>query len=182
MKVKGGIVRYVALLRGINVGGHRQVPMAMLREVAEAAGLEDVRTYVASGNLAFSSDEAAEGLEAKLEGAIEKGFGFQVDVLVRSKTQWDGYVRGNPMPERGEEQAKLLMMTLGKRPATDADVEGLRAKASGNERVERAGEAIWIWFGDGAGRSKIGTGPRGKEIWTTRNWRTVLKLQDMLSE
>lgn len=173
-------MRYVALLRGINVGGHRQVPMAKLREVAEAAGLEEVRTYVASGNLVFASDAAANGLEARLEAAIEKGFGFQVDVLVRSQKQWEAYVRGNPMPELGEQHGNLLMLTLGKRLATDADVEALRSKASDNERVERAGGAIWVWYGDGAGRSKIGTGPRGKDIWTTRNWRTVLKLQEML--
>ena len=154
--------------------------MAQLRAVAEAAGLKEVRTYVASGNLLFASDGSEAGLEAKVEAAVEAGFGFQVDVLVRSRDQWDGYVRGNPMPELGEQKGNLLMMTLGKRPATDADVEALRMKASDNERVERAGEAIWIWFGDGAGRSKIGTGPRGKEVWTTRNWRTVLKLQEML--
>lgn len=174
-------MRYVALLRGINVGGHRQVPMARLREIAAAIGLEHVRTYVASGNLIFASEASAERLEAELERAIEQAFGFAVDVLVRSQPQWADYVRGNPMPDLGEQHGNLLMLTLGKRPAIDADVEGLRAKASDNERVERAGEAIWIWFGDGAGRSKIGTGPRTKEVWTTRNWRTVLKLQEMLS-
>jgi uncharacterized protein (DUF1697 family) len=172
---------FVALLRGINVGGHRKVPMAELRELASGLGLEGVRTYVASGNLLFSSDDGAAALEQKLERAIGDRFGFDVDVLVRSAADWVTYVAGNPMQEESEHQPNLVMLTLGKRPATDADVAALRAKASANERVERVHDAIWTWFGDGAGRSKVANGPPGKEIWTTRNWRTVANLRQMLN-
>ena len=171
---------YVALLRGINVGGHRKLPMAALRELASGLGLRDVSTYVASGNLVFASDESASALEKKLEQAIAERFGFDVDVIVRAAKQWAAYRAGNPMRQESEEQPNRVMMTIGKRAATAADVEALRTKASPNERVERAGDAIWIWFGDGAGRSKIATGPSSKEVWTTRNWRTVQALGEML--
>jgi uncharacterized protein (DUF1697 family) len=171
---------YVALLRGINVGGHRKVPMANLREVACSIGLTDPRTYVASGNLLFRSEETAPALEARLENAIQKHFGFDVDVIVRSADQWAVYRSGNPFLQESEKQPNLVMMTLGKRPATEEDVEKLRQKAGGNERVERVGDAIWIWFGDGAGRSKIGTGPTSRDVWTTRNWRTVATLAGLL--
>ena len=172
---------YVALLRGINVGGHRKVPMADLRELAEAIGLGDVRTYVASGNLVFTSEGSTAALEKKLETAIKETFGFGVDVLVHSAQQWDEYRRRNPMRQESEAHPSKVMITIGRRAATDADVEALRKKAGANERVERAGDAIWIWFGDGAGRSKIGAGPSTKEVWTTRNWRTVEALGEMLS-
>ena len=171
---------YVALLRGVNVGGHRKVPMDALRELASGLGLKSSRTYLASGNLLFESDEDAGQLERRIETAIAERFGFGVDVLVRSAAQWSAYCAGNPMPEESADTPNFVMMTIGKRPATDADVEALAKKAGANERVERAGDAIWTWFGDGAGRSKIGAAPTGREVWTTRNWRTVQALAEML--
>jgi uncharacterized protein (DUF1697 family) len=171
----------VALLRGINVGGNRKLPMAELRTLAETLGLEAVRTYVASGNLVFRATGGAAALEALLEEAIKQSFGFSVDVMVRSKAQWSAYRKSLPFVDEVREKPNYAMLCIGKRPATDADVEALRARASDNERVERRDDAIWIWFGDGAGRSKIGTMP-GKSIWTTRNWRTVVALDEMLRD
>jgi uncharacterized protein (DUF1697 family) len=174
------MAKYVALLRGINVGGHRKVPMARLKAVAGQLGLGAPRTYVASGNLVFSADTGAGDLEARLEKAIEREFGFAVDVIVRSAAEWTALAEGNPFPEESEASPNLVMMTIGKRPATDADVAALRPRAAANERVERHGEALWIWFGDGAGRSKLGAGSPGRDIWTARNWRTVATLRDMV--
>src|SRR3954468_21044845 len=169
---------HIALLRGINVGGHRKVPMAQLRALAEELGFANVRTYVASGNLVFDDDGEGAALEARLEQAIERAFGFPVDVIVRSAAQWVAYVRANPMMEESERHPNQVMMMTGKEAPTQADVDALARRASANERVALAGKAIWIWFGDGAGRSKLGgAGPKG--VWTSRNWRTILKLEEM---
>ena len=170
---------YVALLRGINVGGHRKVPMAALRETAGALGLRKVRTYVASGNLVFESDKAAGTLETMLEKAIADRFGFAVDVVVRSAAQWAALAAANPLKKESEKEPGFVHMSIGKRTPAEADIAALAARASDNERVLSAGGAIWIWFGDGAGRSKIGTG-KSTGVWTARNWRTVLALQEML--
>ena len=170
---------YVALLRGINVGGHRKVPMAALRVTAEALGLRKVRTYVASGNLVFETDLAAGTLETKLEKAIAEDFGFAVDVVVRSAAQWAALIAANPLQRESETQPNFVHMSAGKREATEADVATLATKAGPNERVLMAGGAIWIWFGDGAGRSRIGTG-KSTGVWTARNWRTMLAIQEML--
>ncbi|HTU11281.1 MAG TPA: DUF1697 domain-containing protein [Allosphingosinicella sp.] len=169
----------VALLGGINVGGHRKVPMAELRALAEAIGLEDPRTYVASGNLVFASKRPPATLEAKLEEALHKRFGFKVDVLVRTAAQWRGYAEGNPLPDEAKGKPNWLMLLIGKRDATDADVAALSAKASANEKVVRSDDALWLYYGDGAARSKLGGGA-GKEFWTARNHNTVLKLNEML--
>ena len=174
------MARYVALLRGINVGGHRKVPMAALRETAEALGLRNVRTYVASGNLVFETDRAAGGLEAALEKAIAERFGFAVDVIVRSAAQWAALIKANPLTQESEKEPGFVHMSVGKRAPTEADIATLAAKAGANERVLSAGGAIWIWFGDGAGRSKIGSG-KSSGVWTARNWRTVLTLGEMLA-
>ena len=175
------MARQIALLRGINVGGHRKVPMAQLRALAEELGFADVRTYVASGNLVFDGEGTGATLEARLEQAIEQTFGFPVDVIVRSAAQWAAHVRANPMKEESERHPNQVMMMIGKQAPAQADVDALARRASPNERVRLAGKAIWIWFGDGAGRSKLnGAGPKG--VWTTRNWRTILTLADMAKE
>jgi uncharacterized protein (DUF1697 family) len=168
----------VALLRGINVGGHRKVPMAALRDLATGLGLADVRTYVASGNLVFAGAGKGAALEARLERGIADKFGFPVDVVVRSAAQWSAHVRANPMKEESRLHPNQVMMVIGKEAPTQADVDALAKRASANERVALAGDAIWIWFGDGAGRSRLGA-PPSKGVWTSRNWRTVLTLEEM---
>lgn len=170
---------FVALLRGINVGGHRKLPMADLRALAEELGFSNVRTYVASGNLLFMSDRDPAGVEAMLERAIEKRFGFAVDVIARTGSQWNAYCDANPMPAESALHPNLVMMAIGKQEPREADVAALRARAAANERVELSAGALWLYFGNGAGRSKMGTGS-AKGIWTTRNWRTVLKIQEMM--
>ena len=171
--------KHLALLRGINVGGHRKVPMAELRAVTEAAGFTGVKTYVASGNLLLESNQGGSPLECILEEAIEKHFGFHVDVVVRSQQQWSAYAQGNPFPAESKVSPNLVMICVGKEAATDDDVMLLKAKAGDNERVERRQDVLWLYFGNGSGRSKMGTGS-SKGVWTTRNWTTVKRLAEML--
>jgi uncharacterized protein (DUF1697 family) len=171
--------RFVALLRGVNVGGQKKVPMADLRLMAQALGLSEVRTLIASGNLIFQSDQDAVALEAKLERAIPERFGFPVSVMVRSAQQWSGCCAANPFPEESAAKPNLVLVTVGKQAPTQADVEILRARAWANEKVEIDGGALWLWFGDGAGRSKLSVAAL-KGVWTTRNWRSALALRDML--
>ena len=155
--------------------------MARLREIAEELGLAGSRTYVASGNLLFRSTDNPVDIEAKLEKAIAAEFGFPVDVIVRSARDWHGYAESNPFPRESEATPNFVMLSVGKATASDADVEAMRKRAADHERVERVGDALWLYFGQGAGRSKLGLSP-AKGVWTTRNWRTVMKLDEMLSD
>lgn len=171
-------MRHIALLKGINLG-KRQVPMAALRELAAGIGLNAPQTYVASGNLLFDSPMPAAEVEAALEAALATRFGFGVDVVVRSAAQWRDYRAGNPFTQQSEQSPNLVMLSVGKQPATDEDAERLRTRAEGEERVERVGDVLWFYFANGAGRSKLGLAP-AKGVWTTRNWRTVVKLDELL--
>jgi len=174
------MTKFVALLRGINVGGHRKLPMAELRNLAEELGFADVQTYVASGNLLFASRKTAPAVEKLLEDAIEKHFGFAVDVMVRTAAQWAALCDANPMPAESARHPNLVMVAIGKRNATEADVAPLHAQAEVDEKVMLSAGAIYFYFGNGAGRSKMAA-KASKGVWTTRNWRTATKLRDMVA-
>jgi uncharacterized protein (DUF1697 family) len=166
---------HVALLRGINVGGGRKVPMAELRAVAEGLGLTRVRTLIASGNLVFEGEAS----EQELEEAVERHFGFPVDIMIRSAAQWSATVAANPFPHEAEAAPKFLLLFVGKQATADEAVPYLAARAAPEEKVAGQGDTLWIYFGNGGGRSKLASGPK-PGLWTGRNWRTVLAIEEML--
>jgi uncharacterized protein (DUF1697 family) len=173
----------VALLRGINVGGRNRVPMAELRALCADLGWPSVRSYIQSGNLVMAAVEPAPELEARLEQAIPARFGITVPVIARSADMWRGYTEANPFPRAAAAAPNLVMLALSKRPPADDAVEALRDRADAGERVERVGDAIWIDYREGVARSRVA--PSQLDRWvgspvTTRNWRTVLALREML--
>jgi uncharacterized protein (DUF1697 family) len=173
------MTRFIGLLRAVNVGGKGRVVMSELRDLCTQAGLADVRSYVNSGNLVFTAAGQPDALENRMEAAIEARYGFTVDVMVRSAADWSSYVRSNPFLELAKEHPARVMLLVPKRPLDGDAVLSLREKAVGEERVEAAGEVVWIYFAQGAGRSKLASGKPGRIPVTTRNWRTVLKLEEM---
>lgn len=174
---------FIALLRGINVGKSNRISMADLRVLCAALGWTDVRTYIQSGNVIFSADADATALERDLEQALERRFGLRVPVIVRSAARWLDYVRSNPFPEASEREPNLVMLALSKAfPQADA-VERVRERAT-VEQVECTDDALWIHYAGGSGRSKLTPALLDRSVGspvTTRNWRTVLKLEQLVS-
>ncbi|MFO0579159.1 MAG: DUF1697 domain-containing protein [Polyangia bacterium] len=174
---------FIGLLRGINVGGHKQVKMAELRGLCERIGLTDVQSYIQSGNLIFRSAEPALTVEATLERAIADRFGFPVDVLVRAASGWPAILAGNPLRAESEREPNLVMLALAKRRPEPGAVAALRERAAAGERIEAAGEALWMHFPSGPGRSKLSPGLIDRLVGspvTTRNFRTVQKLAELV--
>lgn len=172
----------VALLRAVNVGG-RKLPMAELRALCAGLGWEDVATYIQSGNVVFSAAGRPAAIEKALEDAIAGRFGLDVPVIVRTAAEWALYPAGNPFPEAAKDEPNRLMLLLTKRPAAPGAEALIQARAQAGERVRRAGDALWFHYPGGAGTSKLtpslidrATGSPG----TARNYRTVLKLKEML--
>lgn len=170
---------HVALLRGINVGGGRKVPMADLRGLAEGLGFTRVRTLIASGNLVFEAEAPPAELEAALEKAVEEHFGFPVDIMVRTAGQWSAIIAANPFPAEAEAAPKFLLLFAGKEANAEAAVAYLQPRAAPEEKVAGQGDTLWIYFANGGGRSKLSGGPK-PGLWTGRNWRTVLAIEEML--
>jgi uncharacterized protein (DUF1697 family) len=173
--------KFVALLRGINVGGRTSLKMAELRTLAEEIGWRDVATYVQSGNLVFEAEGKTADLEAELERAIQRRFGMTVAVLVRSAGEWKGYLDANPLPEASESDPGRVLVSIAKEPPAADAAEKLQARAQDGEQVRLAAGALWIYFPQGSGRSKLFSGLSEGAPATTRNWRTMVKIGEMLS-
>lgn len=174
----------VALLRGVNVGGNRKVPMADLCAAAAHAGLSEVRSYIQSGNLVFDAGELApEQVAGLLEDCIKKRFGFPVDLVVRTSAQWAVYAKGSPFPGAAKDRPALLQLGLSKLPLHQDAAERVRERAVFGEKIKVVGDALWIDFALSVGKSKITPAVLDKAAGspvTMRNWNTVLKLNEML--
>jgi uncharacterized protein (DUF1697 family) len=171
---------HIALLRGINVGGHNQVAMSDLRDLFGALGLVGATSLLQSGNMVFQSDQlTGAALERLLEVETAKCLNVSADYLVRSAAEWKKIVARNPFPEEAKnDPAHLLVMFLKTAPPAKI-VDALRASIEGPEIIRAGGKQLYIVYPAGIGRSKLtGTliekklGSRG----TGRNWNTVLKL------
>src|SRR5690606_25894563 len=122
-------------------------------------------------------------LEADLEAALPGTFGVTACVIVVTADALAGHARGNPFPEESAATPNLVMLALSKEPPADDALERLRERA-GTERLERVGDAIWIHYPDGAGRSRLTPGMFDRAVGspvTTRNRRTMTKLLELSS-
>jgi|GraSoiStandDraft_24_1057298.scaffolds.fasta_scaffold01279_4 uncharacterized protein (DUF1697 family) len=176
---------YVALLRGINVGGNRRVAMADLRGWAEEIGLQQVRTYVQSGNLVFKSQQPAAALEKKIERKIAQAAGFEVRVVVRSAKEIREVMRSNPFVKRsGIDLSKLQVTFLAEAAGAGARAK-LKALPGGGDESKVGESEIFLYCPNGYGSSKLVNSVLEKAAGgaaTTRNWRTVNALCAMCEE
>ncbi|WP_374516344.1 DUF1697 domain-containing protein [Brevundimonas sp.] len=173
--------RRIILFRGMNTGGVR-APVAGQRAMAEAMGLKNPRTLLASGNLVVESDRDPHVLEAEMEAAMEARFGLTLAAVVRTPEQWAKLVAANPFPDEARAAASKLLVMVMKDGVRPGGVEALRAVAAEGERVEEAGGALFFWHPEGIGRSKMAgkAQPRLIGVGTGRNWNTVLKLAELV--
>ncbi|MFI7499703.1 DUF1697 domain-containing protein [Streptomyces sp. NPDC049687] len=175
---------YAALLRGINVGGAKKVPMADLRTLMEGLGHGGVRTYLQSGQAVFSSAHGdEESLAAELAGAIEKRFGFGVDVIVRDHAYLKAVAEACPFPA-ADLEPKQLHVTYFSAPVTAERYAELDRSAYLPEEFRLGDRALYLYAPEGLGRSKLAemlSRPRLNKglVATSRNWNTVVKLVEM---
>jgi uncharacterized protein (DUF1697 family) len=173
---------YVALLRGINVGGNRMIKMADLRDVFAAAGAQDVATYIQSGNVVFTHPARSERtLAAELEKRIAAAAGFPVPVVLRTAGQLARVIEDSPF--RGADADHLHVAFLA---APAANAPAFDARAFAPERYAAVGRELYLYLPEGMGRSKLAAAvlARPKAIGaaaTARNWRTVLQLNELAS-
>ena len=171
--------RYVALLRGINLGRARQVDMPRLREVLAARGHEGVRTHLRSGNVVLDSPLPEADLAADVAGAIEAEFGFEVPVVVRTGAELAAVVAGDPFATVATDPARYLVTFLVE-PPDPARVDAL-PPADGGEYLVR-GRELYLWLPDGIQNTPLASWKWDRLLGrpgTSRNWNTVVRLAEL---
>ena len=173
---------YVALMRGINVGGKNRLPMKDLAAMFGGAGCADVVTYIQSGNVVFrATDACAARVPAAVAKAVADRFAFRSPVVVRSAAELRAVARGNPYLKVGADVDALHVLFLVDRPSA-ARVAELDSHRSPPDEFLVRGREVYFRCPNGVGRSKLTVGYFDSKLATTstlRNWRTVLKLVEM---
>jgi uncharacterized protein (DUF1697 family) len=174
--------RYAALLRAINLGATRKVPMPRLRELLEADGFTDVATHVNSGNVVLASPDPAAKVAARIAALLLDEFGFEVPTIVRTKAQLAKVVATDPIPGAADDPKRYQVTFLERKlPAsTWADVD---PHAWGDSTFVATATELYTYTPGGIHADKLlrALGAAHKDTpGTARNWSTVLKLVDML--
>jgi len=173
------LTTHIALLRGINVGGHRSVGMTDLRNFLTKLGFDDVRSLLQSGNLVFDSRaRIGAELERFLEAEALKRFALEIDFFVRAPEEWKSMIRQNPFRKEAELDPAHLVVMLLKSPPRAEDVAALQEGISGPEIVQAKGRQLYAFYPNGIGRSRLTNAVIERKLGrcTGRNWNTVLKL------
>lgn len=173
---------WVALFRGINVGGHHKLPMKELAPEMAAAGFTDVQTYIASGNVVFRATGEERTLEQRIEAIVERRFGFRPAVFVIAPKKLEAILAANPFkdaPLQGKAQHVFFLQA----PPTSVDHALLGDMTEGNEACALTDDAIYLYTPDGIGRSKLvlKIGRAVKATMTARNLNTTARLRAMLA-
>lgn len=175
-------MRYIALLRGINLGGANMMKMADLKAEFEALGFKNVKTYINSGNIAFDFAKTSEAkLVGKIEKSIESWFGKPIPVMVRAQPDIARILQNNPFDGQYESHKHMHVLFL-KEPMPAEKAELLQASALPGEAYEIRGREIYNHLPQGVAGSLLTKGffeRKPKVSYTGRNWRTVEKLASL---
>lgn len=169
------MTNFVALLRAVNVGGTGKLPMKKLAALCGDIGYDNVRTYIQSGNVVFDSRRTETAVRDALAKALTKTMGKPVDLVVRTDAEMRAILKANPFPDKeGAKVAVAFLSAALPRRALDDVV------APGGEDVRPGKRAVYIYYPDGMGRSKLKL-PKDLGVVTVRNINTVGKLVEMMA-
>jgi uncharacterized protein (DUF1697 family) len=176
----------ISMLRGVNVGGHNKVEMGALRALYESIKFEDPRTYVQSGNVIFRSKEnISPALAKKIQNAIEREFNCRPEVILRTTQELRKAISASPFSaSRGLEPGKILVTFLNAEPGPEAHATLLKLK-NHPEEIHLKGRELYIYFPNGAGRSKLPWSSIAEALktqGTARNWNSVTKMLEIAEE
>jgi uncharacterized protein (DUF1697 family) len=177
---------YIALLRGINVGGHNKIAMADLRDLVSDLGFAGVKTLLQSGNLVFAGARKTDkALEKLLETETAKRLGVTADYIIRSTAELEAVIAANPFPKEAKNDPAHLVVMFLKSAVTAQDVKGLSDLITGPEIIRGAGTELYIVYPAGIGTSKFTSALIEKKLGTrgtARNWNTLLKLSALANQ
>lgn len=170
-------------MRGINVGGNNMLPMVELAKMFTKAGCSDVQTYIQSGNVVFCAEpDLATEIAKAISVQIAKKFKCEIPVVLRTADEMEAVAANNPFLKTGAEEERIYVMFLTDWPARER-IAQLDAKRSLGDEFILRGRDIYMRLGNGAARTKLTNAYFDSKLGTVstmRNWRTVLKLTEMM--
>ncbi|MFV0540116.1 MAG: DUF1697 domain-containing protein [Aestuariibaculum sp.] len=173
---------YIAFLRGINVGGHKKIPMAELRGILMAEGLKKVTTYIQSGNVIFTSEEEPNSLALKISEAIQNHFGFKVPVLMVSPETLQYVFNACPFPKEKKKNSYFSLLYTIPDEASIIEISNISYP---NEEIMVTKSCVYFYASAGYARTKFNNNffeNKLKVTATARNYKTMLKLLSLLAE
>jgi uncharacterized protein (DUF1697 family) len=176
--------RFAVLLRGVNVGKGKRVPMAEFRRLLEGLGYTGVRTLLNSGNAVFTSPGRSAAAHAgKISTSLRDGLGVTTQVVVKSRDDFGAVARGNPIMPPEDHHSRLLV-AFAQEPGALGELAAVAALVRPPERYAVSRDAAYLHCADGILASKAASALLGKagQGVTTRNWATVLKLEALLQD
>ena len=177
------MITYVALLRGINVGGHKKIPMVELRNLFSKHGYKNVMTYIQSGNVIFQSTEITiSDLKNNIEEVIKTYFGFDVPVLIMPYSKLKTIFNECPLPKEKKENSYFMFVYSEPKVSAINEIGGLTGK---NEEFYITKNAIYFCSAKGYGETKFNNNFFEKKLditATARNYKTVLKLLSLCKD
>jgi len=175
--------KYVALFRGLNVGGHNKITMVDLKQMLATAGCQNVNTYIQSGNAVFLHKYDSQKLAQFLEEQYQTAFGYAVDIVIRTEAQLATSLDAYPF-ETNDREAKFMMTAFARTAIKEEALAVLASVADESELIDVGSDELHFYFGNGSGRSKLAALNFPKKIGTPvtmRNRRTVTKLVEMMA-
>ncbi|MEO8379571.1 MAG: DUF1697 domain-containing protein [Acidobacteriota bacterium] len=173
---------FIALLRGINVGGHQKVVMAELEKLCQSLGLRDVRTHLQSGNVVFRTTRSD---RAKLTRELESALAIQAKVILRSAEELRNVIAANPMTEESQsDPSHYVVVFLSGAPSAEA-MKSLVDSYDGPEKMQLHGAELYLHYGQEMARSKLSNALLERRLGvsaTARNWNTVTRLLTIADE
>jgi uncharacterized protein (DUF1697 family) len=180
---------FISMLRGVNLGAHNRIKMDALRAMYQSLKLEGARTYVQSGNVIFRTREKNTAkLATKIQDAIEKTFKCRPDVILRTTEELKRAAAATPFASsRQLEPGKILVSFLAAEPAADtrARLAALVKAKSYPEELHLVGRELYIYFPNGAGKSKLPWSQLERLVnvtGTARNWNSVLAMLEIAEQ
>ena len=178
---------FISILRGINVSGHRKVPMADLKLLYKKSGFKDIITYIQSGNVIFKADSkfTSESLEQLLEKKIYEKFNLDVPVIIRQVKEMKNILSVNPFLKMNDVKIEKLHVTfLEKIPASN-ELEKIKEYDYSPDKFVIKNREVFLYCPGGYGRTRLSNNffeNKLKVRATTRNWKTINKLVELSSE
>jgi uncharacterized protein (DUF1697 family) len=174
---------YIAMLRGINVGGKRIIKMEVLKKIFSDLEFQNIQTYIQSGNIIFQSKSTKiDELQEKISSEILKTLFFEVPVIVKDKREFDEIILNNPfLKDKTKKEEYFHISFLSKRPNIQF-IEQLKIGVNQTEEFQIINQAIYLFCPNGYSNSKLTNGFIENKlgvIATTRNWKTVIRIQNL---